>query len=57
MPINVGCINPTKIKGNYTHDDLDDHGGKAQTSEYASRYGYSMTIPIAAVTVSTVSPP
>ena len=38
---------PEKIKGNYTHDDLDDFGGRAQTQEYASKHGYTLTVPIA----------
>jgi hypothetical protein len=37
----------TKIKGNYTHDDLDDFGGRAQTPEYAARHGYTLTVPVA----------
>ena len=36
----------TKIKGNYTHDDIDDYGGKAQSDEYADKYGYALTVPI-----------
>jgi hypothetical protein len=37
---------PERIKGNYTHDDLDTYGGRAQTPEYADRHGYALTVPI-----------
>jgi hypothetical protein len=38
---------PEAIKGNYTHDDIDDFGGKAQSREYAEKHGYALTVPIA----------
>jgi hypothetical protein len=37
---------PKLIKGNYTHDDIDDFGGRKQTAEYAQKHGYAITVPI-----------
>ena len=34
----------TKIRGGFTHDDTTVRGGKAQTPEYASTYGYRMVV-------------
>jgi len=36
-----------EIRGNYTHDDTTVRGGRNQTTEFAGRYGYRMTVPIA----------
>jgi hypothetical protein len=35
-----------KIRGNFTHDDTTDHGGVAQTRDYADQRGYRMTVTI-----------
>src|SRR3954471_13680900 len=34
---------PAKVRGSFTHDDTTMHGGKAQSADYARRYGYKMT--------------
>jgi hypothetical protein len=36
-----------KVRGNYTHDDTTVRGGKDQTADFASKYGYKMTVTIA----------
>jgi hypothetical protein len=36
----------TKVRGNFTHDDTTVRGGHDQSSDYASRYGYRMTVTI-----------
>src|SRR5205085_994503 len=38
-----------KVFGNYTHDDTnvrDVHGGKSQTTDFASKHGYKLTVTI-----------
>jgi hypothetical protein len=37
----------TKIRGSFTHDDTTVRGGKDQTQDYASKYGYKMTVTVA----------
>src|SRR5207244_106179 len=36
-----------KVFGNYTHDDTTVRGGADQSPDYASRYGYKLTVTIA----------
>src|SRR3954470_16372885 len=35
-----------KVRGNFTHDDTTVRGGKAQTADYAKKFGYRMTVTI-----------
>ena len=37
----------TKIYGNFTHDDTTVRGGREQSKDFASKYGYKMTITVA----------
>jgi hypothetical protein len=38
---------PAKVRGNFTHDDTTVHGGRAQSRDFARRYGYRVTVTIA----------
>lgn len=54
--VQVGCglqaesepSDPSKIRGGYTHDDTDVRSpGHSQSADFATRYGYTLTIPVA----------
>jgi len=54
--LEVGCglqaesepDDPSKIRGGYTHDDTDVRSpGHSQSADFADRYGYTLTIPVA----------
>jgi hypothetical protein len=54
--LEVGCglqaesepDDPAKIRGGYTHDDTNVRSpGHSQSADFADRYGYTLTIPIA----------
>jgi hypothetical protein len=39
-------VEPEKIRGNFTHDDTTVRGGRAQSTDYAKKFGYRMTVTI-----------